>query len=135
MDTTTPRCDRCGGPVEPYRAAAYDDLDDDTHVERLCEACAAGAPQTTPAHTPDDDTDKDEGRSAAETLDEILREVKSIRRNQTYTEFSVWNILGGLVQCGVLLVLFLTALRGAPPLLWALILQTMALTFFLLAKE
>ena len=76
-----------------------------------------------------------EARPTEQVLEEILREVKHIARNQEYEEFSVWNIFGGLVQCVVLFLLFWHYYKGEPDLMWAAVMQLLALTFFVLAKR
>ena len=79
--------------------------------------------------------DEGQARPPDEVLEEMLREVKHIARNQEYTEFSIWNIFGGLLQCVVLFLLFWHAYKDTPDLMWAVVLQLLALTCFVVAKR
>lgn len=152
MDDATTRCSRCGGPIEADRAAAYREaLDEDSTEPWLCGACATETPSLThdairarrpapEAAEPPEPVDEDEPvagepPSPEEVLDEILRQIKHIVRNQEYEEFSVWNIFGGLVQCFVFFLLFWHYFKGTPDLMWAVVLQLVALTFFVMAKK
>jgi len=148
-------CTRCGRRIDDDRRALYRDVPDlDANQERLCKACATEVRPTAEAivarperpdwaqdqpETPDEDEGRAQPSAAArptdEVLDEILREVKHIARNQEYEAFSIWNIFGGLVQCLVLFLLFWRYAKGEPDLMWAGVLQVLALTLFVMAKK
>jgi hypothetical protein len=76
----------------------------------------------------------------ARRLDELLQEVRAISRELLYERSSIWNVFGGIAQVFALGVLALAAARwegaekGAPLLILALLLQVMALTFFVNGK-
>jgi len=148
-------CTRCGRRIDDDRLALYGEVPDlDANREKLCEACATEARPASEAivarpERPDwaqdqpemSDEDGERARPPAvtrptdEVLDEILRELKHIARNQEYESFSIWNIFGGLVQCLVLFLLFWRYAKGEPDLMWAGVLQVLALTLFVMAKK
>ena len=76
-----------------------------------------------------------EPRPPDEVLEDILREVQHVARNQEYEEFSVWNIFGGLVQILVFFLLAWNFFAHRVDLMLAVVLQLVALTFFVLAKK
>ena len=148
-------CKRCGAAIDEERLHLYRAAGGADGGEPLCADCAAllapaGAPPPEPAPVApalEGDESPEEApsspgpspappaRPTPEVLEEILREVKQIARNQEYEEFSIWNVFGGLVQCVVLFLLFWHYYRGVPDLMWALVLQALALTLFVLAKK
>lgn len=123
MTGQTVFCSRCG------RAVPEGDPADENP---LCPDCAA---DRSPADSHRQQPAPPAEGSVEQTLQDILRELKHIVRNQEYEEFSVWNIFGGLVQCVVLFLLFWHYYRGRPDLMWALVLQVFALTLFVMAKK
>ena len=95
----------------------------------LCQECGG------PKRPPRDDV--------VTLLEAILKEVKSINRSLSFEEASVWQLLGGVVQCFVFAALFFAYLsaylkggsEGAQTMLQlALLFQLMALTFFTLKR-
>ena len=72
-------------------------------------------------------------------LESILKEVKSINRALAFEEASIWNILGAVVQCFGIAALMFAFHKGWQEnadtmLLLAILLQLMALTFFMLKR-
>jgi hypothetical protein len=69
--------------------------------------------------------------------EDLLRELRNITRALTYERFSVWHILGGISQASAFFVLVASWLQQASPegLLYALFLQMLALTFFVLGRQ
>jgi hypothetical protein len=116
----------------------HPDTPTDLRASESAPAClTAGMAPTAAAEAPDEPAAAPETyRDPEAVLEDLLREVQHIARNQEYEEFSIWNIFGGLVQCFVFFLLFWTYFRGqTQDLLWAVVLQLTALTFFVLAKK
>jgi uncharacterized oligopeptide transporter (OPT) family protein len=69
--------------------------------------------------------------------EEVLRELQNITRALTYERFSYWHVFGAIAQAGALSMMIITALRDAGPIgvLWAIALQLLALTFFVLGSR
>ena len=63
--------------------------------------------------------------------------LKNISRALAYEKFSIFNIFGGLVQAGVFAALLYAVLSNSAALglLWAIALQLMALTFFIMGRQ
>ena len=149
MDDELMRCARCGRSIDPVLAAYLGRPDAQQAGEPLCPACAEelalpqpppevdrGAPPGAPEpEAPAAQPGHPHPRPADEVLEEILREVKHVVRNLEYDEFSIWNIFGGLVQCVVLFLLFWHYFKGEPDLMWAVAMQLLALTLFVMAKK
>lgn len=123
-------CSRCGRAIteeEVRRGLAIDRED-----LRLCPVCVvelqrkrSAAPEQVPAD-----------------LGAVLDELRTISRALTFETFSVMNVLGGVVQVGVLGCLFKAYQLGVEPgsgavtmLLWAIALQLVALTCFILGRR
>ena len=72
------------------------------------------------------------------TLEDIRQELSQVRQALQFEKPSVWNVVGGIVQCFALAALvFAGASWGGDPkpaLLLAILLQLMALTFFFNAR-
>ena len=126
-------CTRCGAEV------TEDDLEQGRAVSRddrlLCPDCLEylrqrrREKQKPPA----------EGEPIADTagLDRLATEIHNLVRLLGSEKFSIWNILGGIAQAGALFAIVLAALDPAndTKLLWALLVQVMALSFFTAARK
>jgi len=120
-------CDRCGRTVPPEEVQKGLSLE--KSGKYLCPDCVEKYRRMREA--PADERN---------LLEQILAEMKRFVQYQTYKEFSIWNILGGIIQVGVFFSLFLWYIADADIkklnlLLLAVVLQTMALSFFILGKR
>lgn len=68
---------------------------------------------------------------------DLLAELKNISRALAYEKFSVFNIFGGLAQAGVFAAMLYAVISHSvnEGLLWAIALQLVALTFFILGRQ
>ena len=70
--------------------------------------------------------------------DELLRELQNITRALTFERFSVYHIFGMIAQAGALgalIVMWAKGVSGSYGLLWAIFLQLLALTLFILGRQ
>lgn len=116
-------CGRC----MPQYFASLGEARAETQAEAPQEVASAKS-EAGPAEAAPDDSDP------ARTLAEIRRELSRVRQAMMFERPSLWNILGGVTQCFAFAALVVAAFRWAgnpqPALLLAILLQTMALTFF-----
>ena len=114
------------------------DIEEGIAVERdgkwVCGQCSEiGRKHKDPFH-----------RDALTMLEKISEEIRSIFRAISYREASIWTVLGAVIQIFVVFSIGLSASlvcvdsKNFPAALWwmglALVLQAMALTFFILGR-
>jgi len=122
-------CARCGGEISDEELASGKARETATGL--LCPDCAL---------SPEADPHEEEGtREFIGRLDAILAELRNINRTLSFERFSIFNIFGGMFQSAALIVLirafFAFIERGQTDhILWAIALQLVALTLFLLGK-
>jgi|GEM_PF-6977878 len=122
-------CARCGKKISEDEFASGKARKTDAGL--LCPDCAArreAGPET-----------EEENRELIGRLDAILAEMRNINRTLSFERFSIFNIFGGMFQGAVLIVLirafFAFMERGETAhILWAIALQLVAITLFLLGK-
>lgn len=126
-------CSRCGAEVtgddiEQGRAVCRDD-------RLLCPDCLEYLRQRRRERQKPSTA----GEPVADTagLDRLATEIHNLVRLLGSEKFSIWNILGGIAQAGALFAIVLAALDPANDikLLWALLVQVMALSFFTAARK
>ena len=114
-------CERCGAmiPEADLEAGRATEIDG----QMLCRECHIIFQARTTQARPVTNAD-------------ILTELKNISRALDYEKFSIFNIFGGLVQAGVFAAMLYAVLTDVPlGLLWAIALQLMALTFFVMGRQ
>ena len=76
--------------------------------------------------------------NATRILEEIRKDLHDIRQSLTFERASLWNVLGGVAQCFAVATLGMAAVRWGDGstdfLILGLLLQVMALTFFVKNK-
>ena len=122
-------CARCGGEISDEELASGKVREID--IGLLCPDCAL-AQEAGPYG-------EERARELIGRLDAILTEMRNINRTLSFERFSIFNIFGGMFQGAALIVLiqafFAFIERGQTAhILWAIALQLVALTLFLLGK-
>jgi hypothetical protein len=122
-------CARCGVEIADEELALGKARETDAGL--LCPNCAVAQ---DPSPAPNETTEELIGR-----LDAILAEMRNINRTLSFERFSIFNIFGGMFQGAALIVLiraFFAFMEHGDTayILWAIVLQMVALTLFLLGK-